>query len=334
MPDAPPAPPPVPGLPTPRVADGEVVAKAWIERLVSGVPLEEVAALPLAELTREAPSLCATLVRALGSEDELALLPLLAANVAAMAGAKEAQSATVAVAALRDATFASVLDAVEGADAAWVARLARRVAYACDRLLDASLTALPAAGRDAGGRATDLPFPARPAAPAAPPLPSEPDPLDRLEPDLALGRDGAPPWERMVARAVGRHFEDGLPFALLAVEAEGAERLLAAEGGAQALEAADRALGETVRARDRVVSDPPARWWTLVPESGAEAARALARRISEAVASVEHAGVPLRVSIGLAVCPRDGAEAEALVAAADERLLGARASGELLGEEG
>lgn len=309
-----------------------MVAKAWIERLVGGAPLEEVAALPLQTLARDAPGLCATLVRALGSEDEMALLPLLAANVAAMAGAREPHTATVAVAALREATFVSVLDAVEGADGAWVSRLAQRVAYACDRLLDASLGALRADAGQPSRPAPDLSFPARPRSVPSAPAEGGNDPLSRLEPELAAGRDGAPPWERMVARAVGRHLEDGLPFALLAVEAEGAERLLGAEGGAQALEAADRALGETVRARDRVVSDPPARWWTLVPESGPDAARALARRISEAVASVEHAGTPLRVSIGLASCPRDGTDAETLVTAADERLLGARASGDLLGE--
>lgn len=302
------------------MADGEVIAKAWIEALIAAAPFHAVADVPVATLAAEGPALCATLVRALGSEDELELLPLLAANAPALAGARDVQSAAQAVGALRDAVFTAVLDAVEGADAAWTARLARRTAYACDRLLDAAIVAAP--------REPSRGEPSTPDRPAEEP----PDPLAALDPGLLAGRDGAPPWERMVARAVGRHLEDGQPFALLAVEAGDAERLLAAEGGAQALERADRALADTVRARDRVVSDPPARWWALVPEASAEAGRALARRIAEAVAAIDHAGAPLRVSVGLSVCPKDGSDAEALVAAADERLLTARASGELLGE--
>jgi GGDEF domain-containing protein len=300
-----------------------VVAKRWIEALIAAAPFEALAEVPVATLADEAPALCATLVRALGSEDELSLLPLLAANAPALAGARDVQAAAAAVGALRDAVFTAVLDAVEGADAAWTARLARRTAYACDRLLEAAVVARP---REPEAEAPP------PRAPQPPPQAGAPDPLAALDPGLLGSREGAPPWERMVARAVGRHLEDGQPFALLAVEAGDAERLLAAEGGAQALERADRALGETVRARDRVVSDPPARWWALVPEAGAEAGRALARRIAEAVGTIDHAGAPLRVAVGLVVCPKDGADAEALVAAADERLLMARASGDLLSD--
>lgn len=317
MPDAPPPPPPVPGLPTPALADGHAVAKAWIERLVVAAPLSGVADVPVATLAQEAPALCATLVRALAGDDELGLLPVLAANAPAMAGARDVAAAAAAVAALRDAAFTTILASVEGADGAWTAALARRTAYACDRLL---------------GVAFEAPGPGP--APRSVALDPLPDPLAALDPDLVLGRDGAPAWERMVARAVGRHLEDGQTFAVLAVEAEGADRLLAADGGPQALERADRALGDTVRARDRVVCDPPSRWWVLVPEAGADAARALARRIADAVGEVEHAGVGLRVSAGLVVCPRDGADAATLVLAAEERLLDARASGVLLADDG
>jgi GGDEF domain-containing protein len=297
------APAPVPGLPTPALADGEAVAKAWIERLVAAAPIEQVGDVPVAQLAQDGPPLAATLVRALASDDELGLLAVLAANPALMAGATDVLSAIAAVAALRDATVQAVLDAVEGADAAWTARLALRAAHCCDRLLEAALQA-----------------------PAAAPEPA-PDPLEALAREVV--DEGAPAWERLVARAVGRHLEDGQPFCVLAIEADGADRLAAADGGPQALERADRALCDTVRARDRVVSAGPGRWWAVVPDAGLEAGRALVRRAGEAIGAIVHAGAPLRVSAGLAVCPRDGAEPAELLGAAEERLLGALAGGEL-----
>lgn len=312
MADPPPLPPPVPGLPSPGLGDGEVVARAWIAALVAVTPLEALADLPLAELAEEAPPLCAAVVRALGSDDELALLPLVASGAGALTGATEPADLAGALARLRDVTFEAVLGEAVVPDGTWVARVAARTAFTVDRLLEAALVAV-----------------APPVAPPEPPRRAEPALPDPL---AALGgvplRDDASPAERLVARAVGRHLEDGLPFAVLVLEAEGADRLLAAEGGSAALAAADRAVAETVRARDRVVREAAGRWWVVVPEAAGDEARALARRAAESVSAVEHAGGALRVAAGIACCPRDGADAEALAAAADERLLGARARGE------
>src|SRR5947199_9791581 len=56
------------------VADAEDVAKAWLLELVAAGPLSGAASLPLDAFSREAPTLCAAVARALGDDVELARL--------------------------------------------------------------------------------------------------------------------------------------------------------------------------------------------------------------------------------------------------------------------
>jgi hypothetical protein len=55
-------------------ARAEELARRWAIALVAARALSQMAGVPLAELAREAPALCAQLVRALGSDAELARL--------------------------------------------------------------------------------------------------------------------------------------------------------------------------------------------------------------------------------------------------------------------
>jgi GGDEF domain-containing protein len=83
-----------------------------------------------------------------------------------------------------------------------------------------------------------------------------------------------------------------------------------------------------VRPGDAVVRERAGRLWVLAPGTGAEAARALATQIADAVAAAAAPhGMPLEAAVGVAACPADGAEARALAARADERLFAARAAG-------
>jgi len=57
--------------PVGSLADGSMVAKAWLVALVEAAPLRDAGAVPAAELAAEGPALCAALLEALGSEAAL-----------------------------------------------------------------------------------------------------------------------------------------------------------------------------------------------------------------------------------------------------------------------
>jgi diguanylate cyclase (GGDEF)-like protein len=118
---------------------------------------------------------------------------------------------------------------------------------------------------------------------------------------------------------------------VLAVEADEAERLLAADHdgeAARALARAEEAMRQEVRGDDVVVREHPGRLWLVAPKVDPADARVFAERLAAAVTrSASLHGSPLTISIGIAVCPDDGTSAEALVAHADEGVFAARAAG-------
>jgi GGDEF domain-containing protein len=308
-------------VPPPALADGEAVAKAWLLELLAAAPLERAAAVPVAELAARGPSLCAAVLAAIGSTAELERLAAggdraaLAADAGALAGAADAAGAAAAVAALRRAAWATLRAELRDLDAATTAALAERVAYVADVVTDAVLARSGAAE------------PALPDARVAAAAGVAADTRDaRLEADLAGAEE---PWRVAVERALEARARDGARFALLAVEAADAERLVAAGGGdAAALVAFERGARAAARPGDTVVRERPGRLWIVAPGLEADAARALAQRIAEAApdTAAPH-GVPLAASAGVAACPEDGTDAAALAARADERLFAARAAG-------
>jgi GGDEF domain-containing protein len=126
--------------------------------------------------------------------------------------------------------------------------------------------------------------------------------------------------------AVERHVAAGLPFALLAIEADDMSRLLAADadGASAALAGVEEAVRGELRPGDVLGRAADGRLWIVAAGDG----RDLAERVAAAVASgpAVH-GAALTISIGVAASPADGAEADALAARADEALFAARAAG-------
>jgi len=93
------------------VADGAVIAKAWLVALVEAAPLRAAATLPVSSLAAEGPALCAAMLEALGSDAALERLRAggdragLAARAGQLAGAHDPAGAVAALEALRAAAW-------------------------------------------------------------------------------------------------------------------------------------------------------------------------------------------------------------------------------------
>jgi GGDEF domain-containing protein len=353
---------PVAGLPA---VDARAVAKAWLIELIAGVSLDEAVELPTAELAREGPGLAAAVLAALG--DDTALMRLapggnlawLSSRSASFTGSSAAAGAVRAAEALRRATQAAILSEAR-LDATTTAELADRLAHVCAVVAEAA----------AAGAAEHAPAPAEreptehpPAEPHArrglehlfppsrddsepPTADPRPEPIAAPEAEIVeLHRGGGADalrerherraeqgsHEAAVERRLERHAHDGSPFALLAVEADGLERLLAAQNDDEIdllLEALERALAAELRPADQLLREAPGRYWVTAPDTGPAVGRLLAERLAEAaMAAAAHRGAPLTVSIGVATCPEDGDDAETLSGRADRAMFQARAAG-------
>lgn len=337
---------PVADAPVADLADAEGLAKGWLITLVAGAPLAQAASLPTAELAREAPALCSAMVAALASEDALGRLrpegdlgPL-AARAGRLAGAADPAGAAGALAALRGVLWNELLVALRRPEPALVADLAARLGLVCDTVAAGALAQVAAPPAPAP-MPLDQPGP-EPAPVSAPHLAPVPDPAPVAEappvpadvfPQAATlaPEDRHEPWATAVVRRMERLVTEGVPSALLAVDVDDADRLLAADlhGAArEALDRAERALRDELRPGDSAVRERDGRLWIVAGATDLEGARALSRRLVHAVGALPPLeGAPLRVSIGIAVSPDDGMDAASLVAHADEGVFAARAAG-------
>jgi GGDEF domain-containing protein len=275
-----------------------------------------------------------------------------AARALAGLGPKSAASADAAARALAGLAPRSAPDeaAAQDAVAAAIDRAAREAA--AQREAEAAAPAAPPHGVEV----VDLP----------PALPSSPDPLSSLAEELAAapptGVSGAPagwafvpsadtpavtrlravdtswdavaeagpPWLAAITRRLARREDDGLPFAVLVVEVDDLDRLLASQADREvafALEDAERGLTAELAPADLVVRERLGRWWLTSPDRDGAGARDLATRVAAAIARAQLGGAPLAASIGVAVCPDDADTLDALAGRADQAMFAARAAG-------
>jgi GGDEF domain-containing protein len=315
--------------PVGSLADGSLVAKAWLVELIEAAPLQEAGSVPTAALAQEGPALCAAMLEALGSEAALDRLRrggdrfVLAGRAAQIAGAADPARAVAALEALRAAAWGAL-----GVDDA---QLAIRLSHVCATVLEAAVAihAAPETGVE-------------PAASAPAVIPEELDPLPgpRLVPDpepevvihdARSTGEVTEPWRAPIERRLERQLQDGRPFSVLTMEVDDLDRLLASATGrevVEAIEAAERAICNVLRPADMLVRERLGRYWLTAPETDLATGRALGQRLAEAVSTAAfHHGAPLALSIGLAVAPEDAIDAEMLAAHADEGLFAARAAG-------
>lgn len=154
------------------LARADELARRWAITLVLARPLEGIGELPLDDLAREAPLLCAQVVRALASDAELERLAggqigevdSHAATLGELAGAQSAQAAVAAAESLRGVIWEAALEelrwpSLDRPAVRQVADLGDRLAYVCATALAATLARGPAVqarpaspGSPAGGR--------------------------------------------------------------------------------------------------------------------------------------------------------------------------------------
>lgn len=344
----------------PLVAAADGLAKRWLITLIAGAPLLDATRIPLADLAREGPSLCAVLARALASDVELARLARggelagLAAGAGRLAGARDPVEAVAAVDALRAVLWSALLDELREPGAAQVAELAARLARVCSVVTQSAVAALQTAEAAGGGAPVELereePWIVASrgasvgdgAGGADAPRGDVPEAPELVVADAGAafageasgtsGGEGPAAWISSIGRRLERFEEDRRPFAVLLIEVADLHRLgqaQAPETLADAIGAIERALSSELRPADQLAREGPGRYWLVTPETDADAAIALADRLAAAVSErgAAHRGAPLRVVIGTAVCPDDGREPAALAAAADVGLYAARAAG-------
>jgi hypothetical protein len=253
-------------------ARAEELARRWAVALIVARPLERIGAVPLEELARGAPALCAQAIRALHSDAELERLAAAAGSLAQMSGAEDAAGLTQAVESLRGTLWEGLLEEVPpppaGASGArQLADLGDRLAYVCSRLLTAALQAggaraeapEQAHARQPGGErgavvVDERTEPPRPGArrPGAAAEPARVRDERRQEIEIHDARAGGGPaaWIGSIARQLERMREDGLPFAILLVEPLDLERLRPGAPPAEVLRLAEEledALAVTLR---------------------------------------------------------------------------------------
>lgn len=151
----------------PSIAHADELARRWAIALIQARPLDQLGELPLAEIAREAPTLCAQALRAVQSDVELERLSGVGASsacepaaearrLAAVCGAREPAALVEAVEALRGVLWASLLDVLSEPPARVLADLGDRLAYVCAAMLAAGVESIaPGAGAVTAAKAMD-----------------------------------------------------------------------------------------------------------------------------------------------------------------------------------
>jgi hypothetical protein len=142
------------------LARAEELARRWIVALIRVRPLDAIGDLPLQELAREGPGLCAQILRAMQSASELARLTgrggsdtrsgvAPASRIPAILGVSEPDAVVQAVEALRGVLWESLIDQLSEPSAREVGDLADRLAYVCAEALAVALADAKPAETDA-----------------------------------------------------------------------------------------------------------------------------------------------------------------------------------------
>jgi len=140
-------------------ARAEELASKWALALLGARPLAEMGGVPLEELVRYAPALCASVARSLSSEEELASFDVgasdpggrggsAATGLSALAAGWTAATAVEQIEALRGVIWRAALEELRDPTARQVADLSDRLASVCAAMLASALAERPGTARE------------------------------------------------------------------------------------------------------------------------------------------------------------------------------------------
>lgn len=141
------------------VSSAEELARRWALALLAASPLAEMSGVPLEEIARYAPALCASVARSLSSEEELATFDAGArdpgerstsavAGLSALAAGWDATAAVEQIEALRGVIWRAALGELGEPGARQVGDLSDRLASVCAVVLACALAERPTAARE------------------------------------------------------------------------------------------------------------------------------------------------------------------------------------------
>jgi hypothetical protein len=247
------------------IAGADELARRWAIALIRSRLLNAIGEVPLEELAREAPPLCAQLIRAMQSDAELGRLTgqgsdaragvAHARRLAKIAGASDGVAAVEAVEALRGVLWEALLNQMSEPSARQVGDVADRLAYVCAEVLAVALEAETVVAGGGSSRDDDVAVAATASEAAtvavAPTGASRRQAIivdERHSSERPLSWDESPPippgaraaeieirderreegpvaWIKSIGGQLERYERDRLPFAVLLVELRDIERL-------------------------------------------------------------------------------------------------------------
>jgi GGDEF domain-containing protein len=133
------------------LASADQLARRWVLALIGSHPLAEIGEIPLEQLARDAPALCAHMIRALQADAELASLTgrgggaraagAPARRLVAIVGARNSVATVDAIESLRGVFWEVLLDRMTEPSARQLADVADRLAHVCAEMLAGALEA-------------------------------------------------------------------------------------------------------------------------------------------------------------------------------------------------
>lgn len=317
----------------------EDLAKGWLLALLERAPLDEAPRILATDLTRDGPSVCEAMLRALVDDDAERRLEAggtlepLVGRIGLLAGASGAEATSRAADALHAIVWTALRAELQSSDPELITAVVERLTQVTELVRAAALRQGDGVGPT-------------PLAAVRDPLEGVVEPLitDRRREGHRAARRASQPeadsrswvsddradealWVGALEDEIAR--SGGAPLSLVLAELEDADKIAAAEKVPAATFAAfATAVRDVVRRQDILVSETDARAWVIARDTTRRGAQALGSRISVAVReSQSWRGAPMVASVGVAVLGEDGRTPSELIEAAEEARFAAEAGG-------
>ncbi|MBA3358997.1 MAG: GGDEF domain-containing protein [Thermoleophilaceae bacterium] len=289
--------------------DRDVLAKAWLVRLIERSSLDEIANLPTDRIAAQLPAVIADALAAAASDHPSDLPAGAAERVAGLAELRNGSSADITrdLGAIQGVVLHALRDEAADFGAEELAGIAVGLAEAVSALQAAGVEGLVARQDD--------------------------ERASRATIDSLTGLFNVAHLHDSLSHALALHKRYGHRFALLVLDINGLARVNDAHGrsaGDRVLSQAALAVRRTIRSVDTAARVGGDEVCVLAPNQGAADMTSLARRLMEAVrAETAPPGEPgMEVAVGVVACPEHGDDVEYLLAAADQAMYRAKAAGE------